>query len=493
MASLAELSRLGTCLNTRQLTHLQNLIGWWSLLADISFADLLLLAPADAEGTTFAVLSQVRPTTSQTLYRDDHVGFIVTEIDRPLAARAYRLGETVEGEIRLALAHQRARVLCVPVRCDGQVIAVLSREVAPDFAAVRSLGELEGTYLGVFELFANMVARGQFPYPGDEISTDEVPRIGDGVLLVDNDARITYASPNALSSLHRIGVPGNAAGRRLSELGVDQMMVRSAINSGMPSSGEVERREVTVQVLALPILDGDERRGAMVLLRDVSELRRRDRLLMSKDATIREIHHRVKNNLQTISSLLRLQGRRISAPEAKEAIEVSVRRIRAISMVHETLANEEGDDVSIIDIARQLVATTRDFVRADKPIRFAVEGDVDVVASDIVTPLAVVLNELLQNVVDHAFPDGSVRDDGYVGSVTVSFDLVGSDRLVMKVIDDGVGIPDDFSVDEQGGLGMSIITALTRSDLDGLIEMKRGEHDKGTVTSVTVPLEKEGL
>src|SRR3546814_12845169 len=83
---------------------------------------------------------------------------------------------------------------------------------------------------------------------------------------------------------------------------------------------------------------------------DIADLRRRERLLLSKDATIREIHHRVKNNLQTISSLLRLQARRFASPEAKLAIEESVRRIRSIALVHETLSREAGDDVAFIEI-----------------------------------------------------------------------------------------------------------------------------------------------
>ncbi len=84
-----------------------------------------------------------------------------------------------------------------------------------------------------------------------------------------------------------------------------------------------------------------------MLLRDVTDLRRRDRMLLSKDATIREIHHRVKNNLQTIAALLRLQGRRLQSPEAQEAIEESERRIRSIAIVHETLSREPGDEVAL--------------------------------------------------------------------------------------------------------------------------------------------------
>ncbi len=150
--------------------------------------------------------------------------------------------------------------------------------------------------------------------------------------------------------------------------------------------------------------------GGVVLLRDISELRRRDRLLVSKDATIREIHHRVKNNLQTISSLLRLQGRRLSSPEAKAAIEESVRRIRSIALVHEILSHEAGDDVPFVDIARPLVRMVEEgLLSPDHPIDIKITGDAGNLPATVATPLAVVLNELLQNVVDHAYPAG---DDG---------------------------------------------------------------------------------
>src|SRR5207302_7757276 len=116
--------------------------------------------------------------------------------------------------------------------------------------------------------------------------------------------------------------------------------------------------------------------GALVLLRGISELRRGDRMLISMDATIREIHHRVKNNLQTISSLLRLQGRRLEAPEAKAAIEESVRRIRSIALVHETLSRETGDDVQFHAIVRPLFRTAADsLISPARPVLVAVDAD----------------------------------------------------------------------------------------------------------------------
>ena len=144
--------------------------------------------------------------------------------------------------------------------------------------------------------------------------------------------------------------------------------------------------------------------GGVLLVRDISELRRRDRLLLSKDATIREIHHRVKNNLQTISSLLRLQGRRLSSPEAKAAIDESVRRIRTIALVHETLSREAGDDVPFVEILRPLARMVEESLQSpDRPVRFRVQGDGGKLPAPMATPLAVVLTELLQNAVDHAF------------------------------------------------------------------------------------------
>ncbi len=224
-------------------------------------------------------------------------------------------------------------------------------------------------------------------------------------------------------------------------------------------------------------------------MRDISELRRRDRLLMSKDATIREIHHRVKNNLQTISSLLRLQGRRLSSDEAKAAIEESVRRIRSIALVHETLSHEAGDDVPFIEIVRPLVRMVEEgLVSPDNPVAFRVNGDAGKLPATMATPLAVVLTEALQNVVDHAYPPS--LDLGPGGRVEV--DLVNNGReLRVRVVDDGVGLPPGFSIESTTGLGLSIVRTLVTTELGGTIELYLGDGPSGrpgTVVDIQVPL-----
>ena len=203
--------------------------------------------------------------------------------------------------------------------------------------------------------------------------------------------------------------------------------------------------------------------GAVVLMRDISELRRRDRLLLSKDATIREIHHRVKNNLQTISSLLRLQGRRLSSPEAKAAVEESVRRIRSIALVHEILSHEAGDDVPFIEIVRPLVRMVEEaLLSPEHPVDIKITGDAGKLPATIATPLAVVLNELLQNVVDHAYPAAADLDSGHV-LLELDNDEA---ELRVRVTDDGAGLPEGFSLEGSTGLGLSIVRTLVTTELE---------------------------
>ena len=286
------------------------------------------------------------------------------------------------------------------------MIGVLTRESAPSFG--RQPGELERTYVDIFNRFARMIAAGDFPFDAEDAETEEAPRVGDGVILLDAAQRVEYTSPNGVSALHRVGVHANSEGLRLGELGLDDTLVRMAFSINAPVTEELEgQADVSVLVRCIPLIDHGAVSGAVVLMRDVSELRRRDRLLLSKDATIREIHHRVKNNLQTISSLLRLQGRRFTSPEAKTAIEESVRRIRAIALVHETLSREAGDDVAFVEIVRPLLRMVEEGMSSeDRPVSFTVEGDAGFLPATVATPLSVVLNELLQNAIDHAFPVG---------------------------------------------------------------------------------------
>jgi two-component sensor histidine kinase len=495
MASLAEIVRARSRLTLGEIAHLQRLVASWNMLADFCFSDLLLFVPVSGEpgdpdgddGTEFLVVGHVRPSTTQTLYRHDLIGEKVTEADRPLVARSMRLEEIIEGEITVNAIRERVRVLCIPVRLGGRTVAVLSRESTPSVG--RAPGELERTYVEIFNRFARMIATGEFPFPIDDSEAKESPRVGDGVVVLDRAACVEYASPNAVSALHRMGVHANTEGMRLGELGLDDEPVRDAFTIGKPVTQEVERGEVIILLRCIPMLDSQGVSGAVVLFRDVTEVRQRDRLLLSKDATIREIHHRVKNNLQTISSLLQLQARRTDTPEARYAMIESVRRIQSIALVHETLSREAGEDVAFTEILRPLVQMVAEAVSSpDRHIDFDVTGEAGTLPAVIATPMAVVLAELLQNAADHAFPTDGDRDRDQPDTVRVELDNDG-DNLVIRVIDNGVGVPEAFTIEKAKGLGLSIVRALVISDLQGTIDLfEPTDGTSGTVVELRIPL-----
>lgn len=489
MATLPELARLHTRLSADELSHLTRLVASWGILADLCFADLLLFVPVIGGEGRFIVLGQVRPTTSQTLHSDDLVGRIIDEAERPLVARAFRTGEIMDGEVSVtSRGGEPARLQCIPLRHRGTVVGVLTRE-AP-LTVGRRPGELERSYIEVFERFARMLVAGCFPYPIDEGTTAESPRVGDGVLLLDEAGRVVYASPNAVNALHRMGVYSNAEGLRLEEVGVDGAAITAALGAALPVTEEVERPpDVVVLLRVLPLLDcrsaqdrGEKARvtGGIVLLRDVSDVRRRDRLLLSKDATIREVHHRVKNNLQTIGSLLRLQGRRLPPGEGRDALAEAERRIRSIALVHEILSREAGEQVPFDQIVAFLVRMAEESsLSPEAPVQFSIEGTAGELPASLATPLAVVLSELLQNAIEHGYPEGSPGGVIRIG--------LANDGTILHVVvrDDGRGLPAGFTIDHTRSLGLSIARDLVTTQMGGTISLTT---DAGTTVTLDVPV-----
>ena len=146
-----------------------------------------------------------------------------------------------------------------------------------------------------------------------------------------------------------------------------------------------------------------------MLIRDVTEVKRRDRALLSKDATIREIHHRVKNNLQTVAALLRLQARRTNNDEGREALMESVRRVAAIAQVHEALSMSVDEEVNLDEVVDRILPIMNDVARVDTPIRINREGSLGVLDADRAMALVMVVTELVQNAIEHAFDPGDKR------------------------------------------------------------------------------------
>ena len=495
MTTPVELAHVHTELSRPELEHLQRLMGSWSVLADLSFSDMLLVVPTrpvEGEEPQLVVLGQIRPNNRPTLINQDLVGQTMRQSAWSLATAALERGQIVRGSVHHPMIGEAMPVENIPVRLGDKVIAVVVRVFSrsPGFP----ISTFEKNYLVVFERLVEMVTEAAFPFPEEDVGTEETPRVGDGFVIVDADGRVEFASPNAMNAFHRMGVYSPPEGRRFTELGVEESAVEWALATGRPVIEEVERRpDVIVLVHCIPLLSNGAVTGAVILLRDVTDVRRLDRLLLSKDAAIREVHHRVKNNLQTISSLLSLQARRLSGDEGREALREAERRVRSIALVHETLSRDPSDQVPFGEIVQSLVQMAKDSVVSSRPVEISVDGDLGEVTADVATPLAVIMAEILQNAVEHAFvdgaPDGAAAGGGAPertpGHVGVSLGH-SRDGLSVVVRDDGRGVPNELDIERTSSLGLSIVRDLVVSQLGGTITVGTREGG-GTEVLVRLP------
>lgn len=468
-------------LSAEALTFLHAVVAEWQLLADLSFADLLLWVPERSNQrdwpTGHVVVAQIRPTTGSTIHPDDLVGFDVawgerTTLDRALSEDRIERDSEARWRNGLHIVEE-----AIPVRFQSRTIAVITRHT--NALVNRTPSRLELTYLQSANDLAAMVASGHFPIESAPVS-EASPRVGDGLIRLDVAGRVTFASPNAASALRRLGVEALAEGAVLGSL-VTLALVKHAPEPADESwtlllSGRVAREfsletsNCVIDVRAIPLNPNGERIGAVVLLHDVTELHRRERELVTKNATIREIHHRVKNNLQTVAALLRLQSRRVDDPTARQALTDAVQRVAAIAMVHETLSSSESEEYLAFDeIVDGIISMVADVVSASTT-SVTREGSFGLISAKQATTLSMILTELIQNALEHS---QSAK------SVIVSVERHGK-NLRFAVTDDGVGFPSDFDLTTTKSLGLSIVSTLVTNELSGSL-------DFGTTKSESSP------
>ncbi|WP_206051852.1 sensor histidine kinase [Nocardioides ferulae] len=491
MPSLSELVRSHTDLDEDDVAWLQLLMADWQIVADLSFADLVLWLP-DREGSGFWAAGQMRPTTAPTSYVDDVIGTFVPVGRRPMLDAAHAQGRLVrEGDPEWR-DDVPVRVETIPVRRAGRVIAVVARNT--NLLGVRTPSRLELSYLQTASDLTQMIAGGHFPSAGQRSDHADSPRVGDGFLRVDAAGRVVYASPNAQSVYRRLGLSGDLAGLALAELTrelvpprrrPDEETLSAVLNGRAHRDTEIGTDGVSLIVRSIPLRPHGDHIGALVLLRDVTDLRRRDRELVTKDATIREIHHRVKNNLQTVAALLRLQARRIDSTTAKTALEEAVRRVGSIAIVHEMLSQAVEEIVDFDEIADRLGSMVTEVGAVGGRVRVSREGDFGRLPSEAATALAMVLTELLQNAVEHGYDPA---DEQATGSISVSVRQP-TGRLRFSVVDDGRGLPAGFDLDGSTNLGLSIVRTLVESELGGQLEIGPAPNGSGACAIVDIPLE----
>lgn len=493
VSTLTSIVRRETGASEDDIAWLHRLVADWQLLADMSFSDVVMWVRTP--GGEFVAAAHVRPSSSGTLFYRDIVGQSIRDDWRAAVSDAFDRRSIVDSVDYGGSPMRETRIRAVPVRRRAKPgspdlldapLAIITRHSNMGHARIPSRQELAFRELAneVFE----MIQGGDFPDETAPIGPRRgAPRAADGLIRLDEAGTVTFATPNALSALNRMGFADELEGRSLAQVTTDLLDEESEIDDAMPLvvmgrapwRTDIEARGVTLTLRTIVLRRNGERVGAIVLCRDVTEMRVREQTLITKDATIREIHHRVKNNLQTVAALLRIQARRTHSQEAKEALVNAERRVASIAVVHDTLSTGLSQSVDFDEVFDRTIPLTSEVASVNN-VRVRTEriGSFGVLPSGYATPLALALTELVTNAVEHGLP--GIED----GRVTIEA-MRSNDELVVQVVDNGKGLPAGTA---GSGLGTQIVKTLITGELSGAIDWADGDEG-GTVVTVTIPLQ----
>jgi len=454
--------------------HLENVAANLQLVADMGYGDVALAVPRP-DGS-LRVVADARPNTAVAPFASTRVGRMLSRADEPEAYRALEAGVPVSGERRRVARGIKYTTSAWPMGPDAPV-AVVVRDLAEQVA--ESSGAMESAFMDVAEELLDTLSDGPLrdARTGEPFATDR--NAGDGVMRVNSSGHIAYASPNAVNIMRLAGVDGALAGIQASSLPGGGFGISPVLGTreGISVDAEVANRVLRYRTIGLPA-------GALVLVEDITETRRREAELKVKEATIREVHHRVKNNLQTIASLLRIQARRSDSDEVRHALAEATERVGSMAVVHDLLAGSDEERVDFAEAARTVVDLVRSgLVGEASRIEVKVEGTTGEVDAHTATSLALALAELVHNALEH----GMVEREH--GTVDVAMRRLRGE-LVLTVRDDGAGLPDGFDSVDSANLGLAIVRTVVEDDLRGTLTFSGG---RGTTVTVRVPLSDTDL
>jgi two-component sensor histidine kinase len=449
--------------------HLRNLAANLQLVADLSYGDVALAVP-DAEGR-LVVVADARPVTAVPAIASSRVGLALEPDDEPEAYESLRTNEPAESDRRRATRGMSYATVAFPVGAGSEPYAVLLRDRTQQVE--EAPGKMERAFMAVADELVG-VLRTESLHDAAENPFVTTRYAGDGVLRIDADRTVAYASPNAVNIMRVAGADGAVVGMGVTDLPGSAISILPVLNAGGALAAEVTSggRVLSYRTIALDS-------GAVVLVQDITDVREREQEVKTKEATIREVHHRVKNNLQTVASLLRIQSRRTSSAEAAHALGEAVERISSMAVVHELLAGSSEEEVDFMDVARTVVDMVRQgLVGPVSDVQVEVSGSTGMVEASSATSLALVIAELVHNAIEHGLAG---RRSGRVDVLLRRL----PEELHIVVRDDGAGLPSDFEFEESANLGLAIVKSVVKDDLKGTIVFS---STRGTTVTLRVPM-----
>ncbi len=457
MDTIGELCRKHTDLNEDDIAIIRDMSKVLAAFADLEEADIFIDCPT--QNGDAIVVAEAKPTKVPSSYKKTVVGLLAKQENEPAVARTLRLGIGTR-QMKAVTQENGCTIQSVePIRNRGRTIGVLISEKSSD--ELTQLDEGFHFSQGGYKTIANTLA----------LMLDEdswlAECIDEALLMVDSARNIAFRNSHAKKLYEELGFVGDVLGQPYSNVCLVDM------EREIRDTRKYSYMETTVGHHVLSIksvrLDAPDMEFA-VILRDITRQKEQEKALILKSVAIKEMHHRVKNNLQTIASLLRLQIRRTDDKKTRQVLEESMNRILAIASTHQLLAQSGIDEVMIGEVIQNISnSTLRYYAASHFNVQITLEGDDFKVDSDIATSVALIINELLENALKHAFRDG---DTGTVRIVVTKRELYSR----IQVIDDGRGF--DVENTDHNRLGLSIVKSLVCDKLHGDFEIE--SDSKGT-------------
>ena len=439
------------------------------IMADLSRSDLLLYRALDADRAV--VIAHARPHSVSSVHAQNQTGQCTSRREFPLLTRVLA-GQRESGATTQGQPGESVQKEIWSVRGASGTTVIAAMCVETTIVEVARHHKRSPVFRTALRDLQHMLVRGEIRGAESLSSFGE----HDGILFVDARRQIRYVSGVAENLYRKLGHAESLLRHTITGLGTNESSFFAAIEGGRCVESETHEGQLIWIRKAIPVRETQPRlplasadsspwKGILLTVSDVTDSRRREQELLVKAAMIQEIHHRVKNNLQTIASLLRMQSRRVQDPTAHTLIDEAVNRILSVAVVHEFLSHDEGSVISIREVAQRIVNhTVQGIIDPDKGIHLALRGGGFSLVAQQATACALVINELVQNAVEHGFAD---RSGG-----TIIVNLIEEEgNAVIEIADDGEGLPPDFDLDRSSSLGLRIVQTLVREDLKGTFEL----------------------
>ncbi|WP_083402496.1 sensor histidine kinase [Bacillus sp. MUM 116] len=471
MDTVATLCQLHTDLSDEDIQKIQEVVQNLQLIADLNQANVFIDCQT-REKKHAIVVAEAAPTTAKSVYKNPVIGKFAYETFEPAVFYTFRTSKPLFLNHALSQEGKKVEQSVVPIAgVQNRVIGtlIMEKDISEKLQNQSKLKALTEANETLSELLLGMAENQPF-----------IPEvIEESLFIIDKDLRIQYSNPAAMNlvlemcslefergTLFTTYFPNLEEICRLpDELVIQEVMIHNKV----------------FQMKKIAFVQHENNCGSFIIFRDLTELREKERELTVKTVAIREIHHRVKNNLQTVASLLRLQMRRGIPEESKVHFVESLNRILSIASVYEIiLSNSQNQDdveiVSLIEKIGNMLVFSED--HEGRKITVDYSGKKIYIKSNLAVAVALTINELIQNCVKHAF---AKMNEGKI--YVVIKEEASSIRVLVR--DNGIG----YTPSMKPSLGLDIVKMMIEHDLSGHFTIEG--TSEGTVATVEFPFLRE--